>query len=283
MFENVLIGVDGRQSGRDAIELARRLAGPGASLSLVHVRVERRADHSVALLKREARAAGIDASLVSVRQHSPGRGLHQQVEQQRADLLVVGSCSRSPLGRAALGDDTRAAVNGIPCAVAIAPKGFASRSHRIAKIGVGYDGSAESANALKTARELAVANRATIHVLQVVLLPLLAYTNYVGPEVRDTINDLLATARKDLAELQDVETRAEYGSAGEKLAEFGEEVDILVVGSRGYGPLHRFIAGSTCDYLERHARCPLLVMPRTVLTDPGDVVIDRLKPARAPA
>lgn len=283
MFENVLIGIDGSAAGRDAIELARRLAGPGASLSLVHVRPDRRADHSVALLKREARAANIDAALISVRQHSPGHGLHQQVEQQGADLLVVGSCSRGLLRRATLGDDTRAALNGIPCAVAIAPNGSALRPRPIAKIGVGYDGSAESVNALKSARELAAANRSTIYVLQVVLLPLLAYTNYVGREVKATIDDLLETTRRDLSELPHVETRAEYGVAGEQLAAFGEEVDILVVGSRGYGPLHRLVAGSTCDYLERHARCPLLVMPRTTLTDPGDVVIDRLAPAPAPA
>ena len=31
MFENVIVGVDGRPTGRDAIELARRLASPGES------------------------------------------------------------------------------------------------------------------------------------------------------------------------------------------------------------------------------------------------------------
>jgi hypothetical protein len=31
MFENVLVGVDGHQGGRDAIALARQLAAPEAS------------------------------------------------------------------------------------------------------------------------------------------------------------------------------------------------------------------------------------------------------------
>jgi nucleotide-binding universal stress UspA family protein len=53
-----------------------------------------------------------------------------------------------------------------------------------------------------------------------------------------------------------------YGLAGEELAAFGDQVDILVVGSRGYGPVKRLVLGSTSDYLERHARCPLLVLPR---------------------
>lgn len=61
----------------------------------------------MALLKREARVAEIAGTLISVYEHSPGRGLYQQVELQRADLLVVGACARSPLRRVALGDDTR--------------------------------------------------------------------------------------------------------------------------------------------------------------------------------
>jgi hypothetical protein len=37
MFSNVLVGVDGRQGGRDAIALARQLAPPQASMTLAHV------------------------------------------------------------------------------------------------------------------------------------------------------------------------------------------------------------------------------------------------------
>ena len=60
----------------------------------------------------------------------------------------------------------------------------------------------------------------------------------------------------------DVEGRAVYGLTGEELAAFGDDVDLLVVGSRSYGPCERLVLGSTSDYLERHARCSLLVLPR---------------------
>ena len=66
-----------------------------------------------------------------------------------------------------------------------------------------------------------------------------------------------------MSEIGDVDGRAVYGIAGEELARFGDELDILVVGSRGYGPLRRLVSGSTSNYLERHARCSLLVLPRT--------------------
>jgi nucleotide-binding universal stress UspA family protein len=65
-----------------------------------------------------------------------------------------------------------------------------------------------------------------------------------------------------MKELPDVEGHAVYGLAGEELAAFGDQVDILVVGSRGYGPVKRLVLGSTSDFLQRHARSSLLVLPR---------------------
>jgi nucleotide-binding universal stress UspA family protein len=72
-----------------------------------------------------------------------------------------------------------------------------------------------------------------------------------------------------MKELPDVDAHAVYGLTGEELAAFGQEMDILIVGSRGYGPMRRLVLGSTSDYLERNARCSLLVLPR-VATGSGE-------------
>ena len=40
-------------------------------------------------------------------------------------------------------------------------------------------------------------------------------------------------------------------------------LDLLIVGSRGYGPIGRLIHGSTSQQLAHTARCPLLVLTRT--------------------
>lgn len=283
MFKNVLVGVDGRAGGRDAIALASKLTNPDGKLTLAHVhtgdlrpshaiapglvREEREASHK--LLEQERAAADVKAELTSIVSMSPGRGLHEQAEEQNADLIVVGSCSHGAFGRAMLGDDTRAALNGAPCAVAIAPLGYAEHPVPIAKVGVAYNSSPESAAALAMARELAAPARATVHALEVVMIPTVAYTGIIPPALGDSVDLMIQEANSRMKEMPDVEGHAVYGLAGEELAAFGDQVDLLVVGSRGYGPVKRLVLGSTSDYLERHARCSLLVLPRAV-DSPGE-------------
>jgi nucleotide-binding universal stress UspA family protein len=277
MFKTVLVGVDGRPSGRDAIALASRLTDPDGKLILAHVHrgeVAEEREGARKLLEQERAGADVKARLLSVVSTSPGRGLHEQAETQDADLLVVGSCSHGAFGRAMLGDDTRAALNGAPCAVAVAPRGYAERAggagSQIAKIGVGYDASPESITALAVAGKLAAMTGASTHAVQVVSIPSTAYAGIVASDFGDYIDAILREANSRLQELPDVQGHAVYGLAGEELAAFGDQVDILVVGSRGYGPVKRLVLGSTSAYLQRHARCPLLVLPRTAASPADD-------------
>jgi nucleotide-binding universal stress UspA family protein len=277
MFMDVLVGVDGRQGGRDAIALASRLTDPAGKLTLAHVHsgplhpihaatpglMHEEHEASRELLERERSAGEVaSAQLLSVVAMSPGRGLHEQAEGENADLIVVGSCSRSAVGRAMLGDDTRAALNGAPCAVAIAPLGYAEHPKPIATVGVAYNSSPESEAALAIARTVAARTKARIQALEVVSIPSVSYAGIVPPAIGETIDVMLDEANGRMRELADVDGRAVYGLPGEELAEFGDEVDILVVGSRGYGPFKRLVLGSTSEYLQRHARCALLVLPR---------------------
>jgi nucleotide-binding universal stress UspA family protein len=297
MFENVLVGVDGRSNGRDAIALARQLADRDARLTLAHVRDgqlhpsqatapgmlgDRRAV-SQSMLEEERATAAVDAQVVSVGALNPGRGLHEQAESRGADLLVVGSCDRGVLGRAMLGDDTRAALNGAPCAVAVASAGYAEGPAELAEIGVGYNDSPESRAALALARKLARPSGASVRVLEVVSLPTIAYAGLIPPALGENIEMMVTEANDRLKALTDVQAHAVYGLTGEELAEFGDQVDILVVGSRGYGPLKRLVLGSTSEYLERHARCSLLVLPRAAVSEVHEPSNPIEPPAEIPA
>jgi nucleotide-binding universal stress UspA family protein len=287
MFKNVLVGVDGRPNGRDAIALASQLIDRDGKLTLAHIHGgELRVSHAISpeivrseresskkLLEDERIAASVDAELISIVSGTPGRGLHEQAEEQNADLIVVGSCSHGAFGRAMLGDDTRGALNGAPCAVAVASRGYSEwaggAGSQIAKVGVAYNDSPESKAALALARELAAHTGATVHALEVISIPTFAYTGIMPPAIGESIEVMVQEANGRLKALADVEGHAVYGLAGEELAAFGDQVDILVVGSRGYGPVKRLVLGSTSDFLQRHARCSLLVLPR-IATGPDE-------------
>jgi nucleotide-binding universal stress UspA family protein len=276
MFQNVIVGVDGRPNGRDAIALAMRLLADGGKLTLANIHggapapvraykpglLTKEQETSRALLERERAEADVQAELVDYTASSPGRGLHSLAEEQGADLLVVGSCSRGHVGRVLLGDDTRGALNGAPCAVAVATRGYAEHPVPIASVGVGYDGSPESEIALSKAREVAARYHAVVRALEVLAIPNYAFTGVAAPALGEGIEQMLAEASERMAAIEGVEGRAVYGLADEELAVFGDEVQLLIVGSRGYGPVKRLILGSTSDYLERHGRCSLLVLTR---------------------
>ena len=287
MFKEVLVGIDGTPHGRDAIALARQLTDAQAQLTLVHVHwrrlwsgrpvaadyFEAETAHSWHLLEREKEASGISAELASVFATSPGRGLHLEAEQRQADLIVVGSSRRGFLGRAVLGDDARAAINGASCAVAIAPHGFADERRRLDRIGVAYNGTPESDAALAAARGIASRTDAALSALDVVLLPALAYA-YTTDRSRYMRKEIDA-ARGVLEGIPDVAGRTVCGLPGEELARFSGELDLLAVGSRGYGPLGRLVLGSTSNYLARHARSALLVLPRPEIDSEQPLAVAR--------
>jgi nucleotide-binding universal stress UspA family protein len=53
-----------------------------------------------------------------------------------------------------------------------------------------------------------------------------------------------------------------YGFAAEALEDAAKKADLLVLGSRGRGPLMRTALGSVSGPLARRAPCPILVIPR---------------------
>jgi nucleotide-binding universal stress UspA family protein len=270
MFNQVIVGVDGGPTGRDAVAVAVLLVAADGRLVLTHVLEltpvrgasnvygPAQTAESMALLEAERDATGVDAELVPVTASSVGRGLHYVAQTRAADLLSVGSTTRSLAGRVLVGDITRAALIGAPCAVAIAPLGYASDAGAITKVGVGYDGSRESEAALAFARELAAHHRAALTAMTVVEPATMA-----RGVIRSQADDHeLDEAKRDLAALDGVEGEVASGLAGEELALFSDRVDVLVVGSRGYGPIRSLMLGGTAVHLASSAHCPLLVLPR---------------------
>lgn len=281
MFDNVIVGVDDYDTGRDAVGLARQLASGKRQLTFAYVEVValkppdvadasespvcRRAVERLASL---AEAAEVDAEVVCVEARSVTSGLHELGVSRRADLLVIGASRRDEPDRAIVGDDTREVLRHAPCTVAVAPMGFATRSPSMHKIGVAYDGSPESEQALALARRLARERGAELAAVHVVPEPRYTGRRATGARLvndpwstQAEIDEAVGKARSQMAQLGDVEPLATSGEATEELARYGASVDLLILGSHEYGPLEAWMSGpSTAQQLADSAPCALLVL-----------------------
>jgi nucleotide-binding universal stress UspA family protein len=284
MFKTILVGVDGREGGRDALALAAILADrdgaetialhayPQEYLALVDIDYDglMRRDAEKVLDGEIAIAQGgvVVAETVTVRDSSPGRALHDWAARKRADLIVVGSAHHGPVGRVLAGDHVAATLHGSPCPVAVAPRGLAQQDTELQRVGVGFDGREESYRAVEVAAAIARAAGASLRVIAVAApaaayAPTSAYTFDWGAVARSAREELDKRVAKVVAGL-DVEASGGtvVGLAVEELASASKDLDLLVVGSRDYGPVRRVLAGSTSLGLTRRAACPVLVVPR---------------------
>jgi nucleotide-binding universal stress UspA family protein len=282
MFINVIAGVDGFDGGRDAAALARALGSE--RVTLVHSYpadgFPSRAylagyegilrEDAVRVLEATRLELATDAEIVAVPDGSPARALQHAAQEAGADLIVVGSAHRGAVGRVLLGDVGRAVLHDAPCPVAVTPKRFAGGPPR--SIAVAFDGSDEARAALDLARRLAAERGAALTVLvawQTPQVPIAvagaspATVAELADDARSWADRLLADT---LAELPGAAGRVLHGPAATELEQAAAAFDLLVVGSRGWGPVRRIALGSTSDHLVHHAPCPVLVVPRPAVT-----------------
>jgi nucleotide-binding universal stress UspA family protein len=275
MFTRIIVGVDGREGGRDALALAALLqAAGGGELVALHACAPAPLLHEDALTRVEAELAHVDVTArpLVVTDRSAAHALRTTAERDGAELIVIGSSRVAGVSRVLVADDAAATLHGAPCPVAVAPRDFASAPSTLRRIGVGLDGSSESRVALELACRLAHLANAFVRAITVVAAPVPAWpavawnAAWAGSAgaVPQRGERMLASA---VAELErDVTPEVAVGTAWEELAARSADLDLLVVGARGCGPLRRLVLGSTSTRLARHAACPLLVTPRTTCT-----------------
>ncbi len=301
MFDTIVVGIDGREGGRDALALAERLRRLyGGTLVAVHAYpynffvgrgetpdyetvMHRNANDLVA---DELERAGVRAHAVAMPDGSPGRALHMAADWHGSDLIVVGSDHHGPIGRVLAGDVTAGTLHGARCPVVVAPVGYAQHGKPIETIGVGYDGSPESYLAARLAHGLAAAAGACLRVI-FVLEPSVPGGSTSADESQWHEH---AETERERAQFALDELLAKLGmiASGEvvvgdpvtELADAANDLDLLVTGSRDYGPARRVMLGSTSSKLVRQAPCPVLVLTRTAVADELGGAADRAQ--RAP-
>jgi nucleotide-binding universal stress UspA family protein len=154
--------------------------------------------------------------------------------------------------------------------VAVVPHGYASADHpAIRAIGVGHDDSEEAEAALSGAVQAARRLGASLRVIRVFDSSVVSPAYMDGPGYIRAQENLERMARESLAETlervpEDVHPEGVFrsGAAAAVLAAQSHELDLLVLGSRGYGPLRAVLLGGVSHKVLREARCPVLVLPR---------------------
>jgi nucleotide-binding universal stress UspA family protein len=297
MSEKIIVGIDGSERGLEALGLARLLArATGATLvlasaygldlftpqelsaeSMLRKGAEERLAHAAATLDGDG-----DWESRAVEGATPARALHDLAERERVALIVVGSTHRGPVGRVLPGSVGERLLHGAPCPVAITPRGYQAPPAPGARVvGVGFDGGAESALALRSAEAWARKLHAALRVISVLRLPnpghpAFAYTSYTGAveAMREDARRALEAGVAEARGAVELDARLREGDPVSVLAEEARTLDLLLVGSRGYGPLRRVLLGGVSGALAQGVECPLLVVPRRI-EQPFGALLDR--------
>ncbi|MGE5747010.1 MAG: universal stress protein [Solirubrobacterales bacterium] len=286
-WEKVVVGFDAAEQSRDALRLGATLAAAeGAELQVAVVLPRGRAPFEKAIAggqlaeQLDEQLFGSAARELEEAQFTPvkldgglagrsaARALYEHAGEQGVDLIVVGSSHRGKLGRVLPGSVGESLLRGAPCAVAVAPRGYARAEHpAIRLIGVAYDGSEEAKLALGEAERLARALGARIHLITVVpvrtaivLEADLAFE--LGKALHREYQQRLDEAVSALGSKTSAEGEPAEGDPASVLVERGSQLDLLVMGSRGYGPVRAALLGGVSAQVIRTAPCPVLVTRR---------------------
>jgi len=165
----VIVGLDGRKHDADALALARSLGTVlGGHLVLAHVVPPAPLGSLAALAPMEQVASGRTFLTRAAAKLARGSttefvdslpaavGLADPAVKCDASMLVLGSSHRGPVGRIVPGSTASRLLGRSPCAVAVAPMGYASAEPTSTSvIGIAYDGTSESEAALEAAAAMA--------------------------------------------------------------------------------------------------------------------------------
>jgi nucleotide-binding universal stress UspA family protein len=304
----VIVGYDGSPESADALALGQGLADVlGAPLVTVIVltaaplEIDARTFisdlcESEEQLRKRVLEQIDDESRVEVLSMvgpSPARELDRVASERAAAMVVLGSTHRGPLRRVVPGTVADRLLAGGPAPIAVAPRGFSREQFALKTIGVGFDASHESRLALAEAVRIAAGAGASIDLIiaadpQAPVEIAEAALGYAGlvvsPRVaRQLVDRAWSSARAAARELVPSDMPATIHVVEDEpavaLVERSERVDLLLLGSRGYGPLARVLLGGVSSTVLRHSRCPVLVTPRPHQEAEGADDLDEVREA----
>jgi nucleotide-binding universal stress UspA family protein len=293
MTEQVVVGYDGTDRGADALALGvacSRVLETGLVIAAVYpspsaigigrVDAEWVADrrHAAEHVLDQARRvladwgdAPTETFYRAVGSMSAARGLHDLAEEDGTRLVVVGLHADPSRHRLFAGGTADRLLSGVPCPVGLAPAGQRNREIRdVRRIGVAYIDTEEARAALAEGVRLAEKTGASLQLYTVVaepadVMPILlgrdaehAFTSTAQEIYQRALDDAIGSLARTVPATGDVR----FGNPVDVLAELDDEVDVLVCGSRGYGPIRRVLLGGVSARLIGRAKMPVIIAPR---------------------
>ena len=288
MANRVVIGYDGSQASEDAVAFGLtwcRSTGDVPIIATVYPEEHPlgigRVDVEWATYVREqaeiiqdkARATVGDAALYrNVASTSAAHGLADLAEDVEAVMLIVGTTQETGLSRTLLGSSTERLLHGATAPVTVVPPGWRqSAPDRISSIGVAYVDTRDGREALRVAVRVALRIPARLTLYSILGQSSERYSYLVGrtdeqafvDKARDSYGKALEFAAAGVPPELEPRTVLLEGAVVESLAALGpDDVDVLVCGSRGYGPVRRVLLGGVSSPLIRRAQLPVTVVPR---------------------
>jgi nucleotide-binding universal stress UspA family protein len=288
MVNRVVIGYDGSQASEDAVAFGLtwcRSTGDVPIIATVYPEEHPlgigRVDVEWATYVREqaeiiqdkARATVGDAALYrNVASTSAAHGLADLAEDVEAAMLIVGTTQETGLTRTLLGSSTERLLHGATAPVTVVPPGWRqSTPDRISSIGVAYVDTRDGREALRVAVRVALRIPARLTLYSILGQSSERYSYLVGrtdeqafvDKARDSYGKALEFAAAGVPPELEPRTVLLEGAVAESLAALGpDDVDMLVCGSRGYGPVRRVLLGGVSSPLIRRAQLPVTVVPR---------------------
>jgi nucleotide-binding universal stress UspA family protein len=288
MYSRIVVGYDESEQASDALSLGQLLAslngarlvlccvvshGPVSIASPAEPALEQTVRERAESVLEEGKAKlppNMKVECEVVASSSAAHGLQDLAENQAADLVVLGSSHHGSVGRVMAGSLGTRLLHGAMCPVAVAPRAFSQREALgITRVGVAFDGSPEARQALEHAARLCHAANASLRAVAVVGEPLgfgfvhtFGYGEYVDL-LKDALQQQLDETLGRLDGSLEAGGAVFEGDPAEVLAsQAGEGFDVLVMGSRAYGPVGRVLLGSVSSKLMRTCPTALTVVPR---------------------
>jgi nucleotide-binding universal stress UspA family protein len=201
---------------------------------------------------------------------SPAAVLTEKASGWPADLVVVGTHGRSPLGRLVLGSVSMKLVHEAPCSVRVARPASYSGPIRLL---IGSDGSSEAEKVVDAvcSRTWPEGTEAKVLAVHEVLIAVNAERFAIGEEPYIEANEaqrhwLKDAADKALDKLQRAGLTASFaipqGDAKHVLIEAAQDwnASTIFVGARGLGRVDRLLLGSVSSAIVAHAQSTVEVV-----------------------